>query len=297
MDDISFEIHPRQSFALVGESGSGKSVTAASIMKLIPPSGRMQGSIIWKNRNIVQFTDRQMQKIRGREIGLILQDPLSALNPVMRAGRQISEVIRFHQQTSRKEASHQARELMQRVYLNPPDQYYSMYPHELSGGLRQRFLIAIALAAHPDLLIADEPTTALDVSVQQQILLLLNELKNKMQLSLLLITHDLGVVSQIAEQVAVMYAGKIIENASKDELFTNPLHPYTQMLFKAIPGLNPLKNTVHYSDPLSAVRQTAHESGCPFYSRCPEAQQICKLKMPSSKTINTNHICACHQRN
>ena len=238
VDDISFTIQPRQTFALVGESGSGKSVTAASILKLVPPSGRMQGNVTWKNRNIAAFTEKQMQRIRGGQIGLVLQDPLSALNPVMSIGKQIAQVIRFHAQISKKESICKARKLMQRLYLNPPEHYFSMYAHELSGGLRQRALIAIALAANPELLIADEPTTALDVSVQRQILLLLSELKKEMQLSLLLITHDLGVVSQIAEHVAVMYAGKIVEIAPQKALFANPQHPYTQMLFKAIPGFD-----------------------------------------------------------
>ncbi|MDZ7722797.1 MAG: dipeptide/oligopeptide/nickel ABC transporter permease/ATP-binding protein [candidate division KSB1 bacterium] len=295
VDHISFTIQPRQTFALVGESGSGKSVTAASILKLVPPSGRMQGNVIWKNQNIAAFTEKQMQRIRGGQIGLVLQDPLSALNPVICIGKQIAEVIRFHNHLSKKESKRKALELMQRVYLSPPDQYFSMYAHELSGGLRQRALIAIALAANPELLIADEPTTALDVSVQQQILLLLSELKKEMQLSILLITHDLGVVSQIAEHVAVMYAGKIVEIAAKEALFANPQHPYTQMLFKAIPGfyhLSDANQTNTYSEKKHKITGT----GCSFVQRCPESMPICS-QAPQLKPVNKNHSCACHQRN
>ena len=282
-----------QTFALVGESGSGKSVTAASILKLLPASARIQGSIRWKNCIISEFTDRQMQRIRGREIGWILQDPLSALNPVMSVGNQVREIIQFQCKCSKKQAVTQSKDLMEKVYLKPAGHYYSMYPHELSGGLRQRVLIALALAADPQLLIADEPTTALDVSVQKQILLLLKELKQKMKLSLLLITHDLGVVSQIAERVAVMYAGKIVEEASSRELFNNPMHPYTQMLINAIPGNRfvkeiPIKQSVTGS--------TASHFACPFYPRCPEAVEICRNEIPRLSLLKNGQKCACHKR-
>ncbi len=238
VDGIDLEIHPGETLALVGESGCGKTTTAQSIFRLVPPPGRIvDGAIEFRGQNLLSLPEKQMASIRGKEMGLILQDPLSALNPVMRVGGQISEVIRHHFDLDRKTAKHRALELMERVRLPNAGMIYNCYPHQLSSGQRQRILIAIALACRPALIVADEPTSALDVSLQSQILALLKELKRDFQLSLLLITHDLGVVAQIADRVAVMYAGKIVEQSATEALFAAPRHPYTMALLEAIPRL------------------------------------------------------------
>ncbi len=238
VDGIDLEIHPGETLALVGESGCGKTTTAQSIFRLVPPPGRIVGGAIeFRGQNLLSLPEKQMGSIRGKEMGLILQDPLSALNPVLRVGEQISEVIRHHFDLDRKTAKHRALELMDRVRLPDAGMIYNCYPHQLSGGQRQRILIAIALAGQPALIVADEPTSALDVSLQSQILALLKELKKEFQLSLFLITHDLGVVAQIADRVAVMYAGKIVEQSTTEALFAAPRHPYTATLLEAIPRI------------------------------------------------------------
>ncbi len=238
VDGIDLEIHPGETLALVGESGCGKTTTAQSIFRLVPPPGRIvDGAIEFCGQNLLSLPEKQMASIRGKEMGLILQDPLSALNPVMRVGEQISEVVRHHFDLDRKTAKHRACELMERVRLPNAGMIYNCYPHQLSGGQRQRILIAIALACRPALVVADEPTSALDASLQSQILTLLKELKMDFQLSLFLITHDLGMVAQIADRVAVMYAGKIVEQSATEALFAAPRHPYTMALLEAIPRI------------------------------------------------------------
>jgi ABC-type dipeptide/oligopeptide/nickel transport system ATPase component len=238
VDDIDLEIHPGETLALVGESGCGKTTTAQSVFRLVPPPGRIvDGAIEFRGQNLLSLPEKQMAAIRGKEMGLILQDPLSALNPVMRVGEQISEVLRHHFALDRKTAKPRAFELMERVRLPDVGMIYNCYPHQLSGGQRQRILIAIALACRPALVVADEPTSALDVSIQSQVLALLKELKRDFQLSLFLITHDLGVVAQIADRVAVMYAGKIVEQSTTETLFATPRHPYTMALLEAIPRI------------------------------------------------------------
>jgi len=238
VDDLDLEILPGETLALVGESGCGKTVTALSIFRLVPPPGQIiDGTIEFRGHNLLSMSEKQMRSIRGKEMGLILQDPLSALNPVMCVGEQISESLRYHFSMKRKRAKLQALELMERVRLPNVEMIYKSYPHQLSGGLRQRVLIAIALACKPALVVADEPTTALDVSIQSQILALLKELKEEFQISLLLITHDMGVVAEMADRVAVMYAGKIVEQAATQPLFKQPLHPYTEALLNAIPRI------------------------------------------------------------
>ena len=238
VDDIDLEIYPGETLALVGESGCGKTTTAQSIFRLVPSPGRIvDGAIEFRGQNLLSLPEKQMASIRGKEMGLILQDPLSALNPVMRVGEQISEVLRHHFALDRKTAKHRALELMERVRLPNAGMIYNCYPHQLSGGQRQRILIAIALACRPALIVADEPTSALDVSLQSQILALLKELKRDFQLSLFWITHDLGVVAQIADRVAVMYTGKIVEQSTTAALFATPRHPYTVALLEAIPRI------------------------------------------------------------
>ncbi len=238
VDDVDLEIYPGETLALVGESGCGKTTTAQSIFRLVPSPGRIvDGAIEFRGQNLLRLPEKQMAAIRGKEMGLILQDPLSALNPVIRVGEQIAEVIRHHFDLDRKTAKHRALVLMEKVRLPNAGMIYSCYPHQLSGGQRQRILIAIALACRPALVVADEPTSALDVSLQSQILALLKELKIDFQLSLFLISHDLGVVAQIADRVAVMYAGKIVEQSATEALFAAPRHSYTMALLEAMPRL------------------------------------------------------------
>lgn len=244
VDGMNLSMNKGEIVALVGESGSGKSITALSILGLVPSPGRIvDGKIIYKEKNLLNFTKQQMRAVRGREIGLVLQDPLAALNPLFRSGEQISEVLRHHFKLSKKEAKQESFKLMEKVQLSDVERIYNAYPHELSGGLRQRILIAIALAAQPALLIADEPTTALDSTIQKQILELLKKLQKEFELSILLITHDLGVVSEIADRVYVMNEGKIVESAHTRELFNNPQHPYTKALLDAMPKIE--SQTLH----------------------------------------------------
>lgn len=238
VNGISFEIFPGETLALVGESGCGKTTTAHALFRLVPAPGRIvAGAIALREKNLLALEEKQLNAVRGKEMGLILQDALSALNPVMRVGEQIAEVLRRHLSLDKKAARREALAWMEKVRLPNVEKMYDQYPHQLSGGQRQRVLIAIALACRPALVVADEPTSALDVSVQSRILALLQELKNELQLSMLWITHDLAVVAQIADRVAVMRAGKIVETAATAKLFTQPQHAYTQSLLAAIPRI------------------------------------------------------------
>ena len=239
VDDVSFEIHPGETLALVGESGCGKTTTAHALFRLVPRPGRIAGGkILFRGKDLLGLNEKEVNTIRGKEMGLILQDALSALNPVMPVGEQIAEVLRRHLALDKKSAQAQARAWMEKVRLvGASEKLYASYPHQLSGGQRQRVLIAIALACRPALVVADEPTSALDVSLQSQILALLKELKEELRLAVLWITHDLAVVAQIADRVAVMHAGKIVETAQTEELFTQPQHEYTQSLLAAMPRL------------------------------------------------------------
>ncbi len=284
VDGLNLEIYPKETVALVGESGSGKSVTALSILRLVPPPGKIiNGKIFFKGNDILRLPESQMREIRGKEIGLILQDALSALNPVMRVGEQIAEVYRHHFRMKRKSAEFAAMELMEKVRLSNVAQLYRAYPHQLSGGMRQRVLIAIALAGRPKLVIADEPTTALDVSLQSQILSLLNELKAEFGLALLLITHDLAIVSQMADRVAVMYAGQILEQNKTAQLFKNPRHPYTAALIRSIPRINFSGEQTPQPPPLPGNVPDLHNlpDGCVFHPRCEFANGKCRTSPPA----------------
>ena len=244
VDGISLEINKGEIVALVGESGSGKSVTALSILRLVSEPGKIKsGGIAFKQQELLQLSPKQMRAVRGREISLILQDPLSALNPLFKSGEQIAEVMRYHFKLSKKKATTRAKELMHKVRISDVDRVYDAYPHELSGGLRQRILIAAALAAEPSLLIANEPTTALDTTIQKQILELLKQLGEDFDLSILLITHDLGIVSEIADRVYVMKAGRIVEFAETIDLFESPQQDYTRALLEATPKIKTSNNT------------------------------------------------------
>jgi oligopeptide/dipeptide ABC transporter ATP-binding protein len=237
-DDVSFDIEPGSTLALVGESGSGKSVTSLSIMRLVPPPGKITaGEIIFTGRDLLKLSDEEMRRLRGREIAMIFQDPMTSLNPVYAVGDQIAEAIELHEHVSRKQAWAGAVEMMTRVKIPDAERRARDYPHQLSGGMRQRVMIAMALSCKPKLLIADEPTTALDVTIQAEILELLKGLRDDFELSMLLITHDLGVVAETADRVAVMYAGRIVEEAPVRQIFTNPSHPYTEGLLRSVPRL------------------------------------------------------------
>jgi oligopeptide/dipeptide ABC transporter ATP-binding protein len=277
--DVSFNVAAGETLCLVGESGSGKSLTALSIMRLIQPPGRVaSGRIFFKGRDLLWVTEREMQQVRGAEIGLIFQEPMTALNPVFTIGSQIEETLRIHGRATRGTARAKAIELLASVSVPEPERRAREYPHQLSGGLRQRALIALALACEPSLLIADEPTTALDVTIQAQILDLLRELQQRMGLALLLITHDLGVVAEMADRVAVMYAGRIVEEAPVRALFADPKHPYTRGLMASMPGgaHGARLKAIHGSVP--ALGQLP--PGCSFAPRCPDRFEPCPKAHP-----------------
>jgi peptide/nickel transport system ATP-binding protein len=277
--NVSFHVNAGETLCLVGESGSGKSVTALSIMRLVQRPGRIaQGSIRLRGRDLMSLSEREMQRVRGAEIGFVFQEPMTAMNPVFTVGSQIEETLRVHGKGTRKTARARAIELLATVSIPEPDRRVDDYPHQLSGGLRQRALIAMALACDPVLLIADEPTTALDVTIQAQILELLRDLQKRLGLALLLITHDLGVVAAMADRVAVMYTGRIVEHADVRTLFGDPKHPYTRGLLASIPGnapgtrLRAIQGTV---PPLGAL-----PPGCSFITRCPDRFAPCAAVHP-----------------
>ncbi|MFP7488281.1 ABC transporter ATP-binding protein [Bacillus paralicheniformis] len=285
VDGVDFSIKKGETVALVGESGSGKSITSLSIMGLVEGSGGkiMNGSIKLEGRDLVTYKEQDLCKIRGNEISMIFQEPMTSLNPVLTIGEQITEVLIYHKKLSKKEAAKKAIELLKLVGFSRAGELMKEYPHRLSGGMRQRVMIAIALSCNPKLLIADEPTTALDVTIQAQVLELMKDLCDKFDTSILLITHDLGVVSEIADRVIVMYCGQVVENATVDELFDEPLHPYTKGLLNSIPviegsieKLTAIKGNVPTPDNLPA--------GCRFAPRCPSAGDKCWGAQPDLKT-------------
>lgn len=292
---VSFDVKKGEAVAIVGESGCGKTVTAQSITKLIPiPPGKIKsGSILFDGKELTNLSDQAMEGIRGKEIGTIFQDPMTSLNPTMTIGRQITEGLIKHLHMTRKEAKTRAIELLDLVGIPNPEKRVSQYPHEFSGGMRQRAMIAIALASNPKLLIADEPTTALDVTIQAQIIDLMKDLKNKLNSAIILITHDLGVVANLAERIVVMYGGKIVEKGSISDIFNSPRHPYTWGLLKSVPRLdNDEKERlvpIHGQPPDLFSPPT----GCPFYPRCDYAMKVCTKQMPEMEKIKDDHHAAC----
>jgi oligopeptide/dipeptide ABC transporter ATP-binding protein len=295
---VSFSIEEGGVLGIVGESGCGKSVTALSIMRLIEPPGEISGGkVIFRDEgkeiDLLKLSDKQLEKILGNRISMIFQDPMTSLNPVLSVGYQIIETLRAHRGFSKREARRQALYLLQRVGIANAKQRIDDYPHEFSGGMRQRVMIAMALACQPKLLIADEPTTALDVSVQAQILNLLREFKDESGMSIIIITHDLGVVAQIADRVAVMYAGRIVENAPVEEIFRSPQHPYTRALVASIPrlGAQPERLPTIEGSPPRLRREEI--SGCSFYPRCPVRASICAEKRPVLTEIRAGQTAAC----
>ena len=293
VDEVSFEVRKGETLGLVGESGSGKSVTAFSIIRLVQEPGTITGGrILFQGRDLLALPESDMRQVRGAGIGFVFQEPMAALNPVMRVGAHIAEALTVHGLASRSEARHRAIELLRAVKITDPDKRIDDYPHQLSGGMRQRVMMAIALACKPPLVIADEPTTALDVTVQAQILELLRDMKREFNLSLLLITHDLGVIAETADRVAVMYAGRIVEQGPVRQIFRNPQHPYTRGLLASIPGgvagsrLKAIEGT---------VPNLAHlPKGCAFEPRCGERIGVCAESMPAEFMLDPGHGARCH---
>lgn len=294
VNDVSFEIKEGQTVCLVGESGCGKSATALSIMGLIDPaSGQVsKGEVLFQDKDLLKMKKADLRRARGNEFAMIFQEPMSSLNPVLTIGEQITEPLMEHELITKKEAKKKALELIELVGIGGGSEIFSSYPHQLSGGMLQRIMIAIALSCNPSLLIADEPTTALDVTIQAQILDLLRTLKEERDMSMLLITHDLGVVAEVADYVIVMYAGKVIEHAPVVELFKNPQHPYTKGLLEAKPVINQRKERL-YTIPGQVPDLANLKPSCYFSDRCEHTMSICRNKAPEMKPINERHEVAC----
>lgn len=289
--DLEIELAEGETLGLVGETGAGKTTTALGIMRLVPnPPGKIiSGEINFQGRNLLTISEEDMRAIRGRQISMIFQDPMTSLNPVLTVGDQIAEVIQIHEKLSTKDAMEKASEMLELVGI--PGNRLNDYPHQFSGGMKQRVVIAIALACNPKLLIADEPTTALDVTIQAQVLDLMNDLKEKLRTSMVLITHDLGVVAQVCDKVAIMYAGEIIESGTLYDIFEKPKHPYTHGLFNSIPSLD---EDVTRLKPIKGLMPdpTDLPSGCRFHPRCPYAQEECSKRSPRT-TIENGHKVKC----
>ncbi len=296
IDGVSFEIEEGQTLGLVGESGCGKSVTSLSIMRLIqsPPGKIVGGEILYRGRDLLALNNEEMRKIRGNEISMIFQEPMTSLNPVFTVGNQIGEAIRLHQGLGKRQSREKTIEMLRLVKIADPESRVDAYPHQLSGGMRQRVMIAMALSCNPNLLIADEPTTALDVTIQAQILELMKELQQKIGMALLLITHDLGVVAEQADEVAIMYAGKIVERASTSAIFARPFHPYTVGLLNSLPGTGDKKKKRLDAIPGMVPSPLHLPSGCRFRDRCPKAAGLCAEAEPLLVEKERSHFVACH---
>jgi peptide/nickel transport system ATP-binding protein len=298
VDGVSFHVNDAETLAVVGESGCGKSVTASSILRLVPePPGKIAGSIKFQGRELLTLPERAMRAIRGNDIGMIFQEPMTSLNPVLSVARQLGETLRLHEGLDRKAAEARAVEMLDLVGIPEPRRRVRNYPHQLSGGMRQRVMIAIALACNPKLLIADEPTTALDVTIQAQILELMADLKRRTGTAIILITHDLGVVAEFAQRVMVMYAGRKVEEAPVVELFRTPRHPYTQGLIGAVPKLgSSLEGEATRLAEIPGIVPSLKQriQGCVFAGRCPRATEICRQVAPMLESKAPGHMAACH---
>ena len=292
VNGISFSVDPGKTLGLVGETGAGKTTTALGILRLVPEPGKiLGGSITYKGKNILELPDKEVQDLRGNEISMIFQDPMTALNPVMTVGDQIAEVILRHQKCTKVEAQQRMMAMLDKVGIS--GDRAGDYPHQFSGGMKQRIVIAIALACNPKLLLADEPTTALDVTIQAQVMRMVNELKKEFGTSMVLITHDLGIVAESCDTVAIMYAGEIVEYGSLEDIFDHTAHPYTQGLFGSIPRLDldterlqPIQGLM--PDPINLP------TGCPFHPRCPHATEVCARTNPAHQEVTSGHLVKCH---
>ena len=293
VNHLTFDLVAGETLGLVGETGAGKTTTALAIMNLVPnPPGRIAGGeIIFQGENVLKKSKHELRKMRGREVSMIFQDPMTSLNPVMTVGEQIAEVVRLHSHCSAAEAAVRAQEMLRMVGIN--EERYQDYPHQFSGGMKQRVVIAIALACNPKLLIADEPTTALDVTIQAQVLEMMKELKNKLNTSMILITHDLGVVAQVCDKVAIMYAGEIVEYGNLEDIYEQGEHPYTIGLFGSIPDLD--KDTERLS-PIAGLMPdpTNLPAGCSFSPRCPHCTDRCRNQDPPIRETVQGHMVKCH---
>jgi oligopeptide/dipeptide ABC transporter ATP-binding protein len=294
VDGVDFTLKKGKTLCVVGESGCGKSVTAYTVMRLIPmPPGKVEsGEILYKGKNLVKLTENEMRDIRGNEIAMIFQEPMTSLNPVYTIGNQIVEAIVLHQKVNSKEARQRAIKMLTKVGIPDAEMRIDEYPHQMSGGMKQRVMIAMALSCNPEVLIADEPTTALDVTIQAQILDLLQQLQSTEGMSILLITHDLAVVAEVADEVLVMYASKVVEKAGVVEVFQNPKHPYTQGLIKAIPQLGNRVDRLN-EIPGQVPKPQNYPEGCHFADRCPQVMDICSQKDPGMTEVSTDHFASC----
>jgi peptide/nickel transport system ATP-binding protein len=294
VDGVSFALDKGETLGVVGESGCGKSITALSILRLVAPPGRIVGGAIrFEGRDLLRASGAEMRALRGNRISMIFQEPMSSLNPVLTVEQQIAETVRLHQGLARRPARQRALEMLRLVHIPEPERRLRQYPHELSGGMRQRVMIAMALACNPQVLIADEPTTALDVTIQAQILELIRELKEKLGTAMILITHDLGVVAETAQRVAVLYAGRKVEEAPVDRLFARPLHPYTRGLMAAIPGLGDTggRRLTEIPGMVPSLREPI--AGCGFATRCAHANERCRTEPPPFEEAERGHGVSC----
>ncbi len=295
VEDVSFHVDKGETLGIVGESGSGKTVTALSILRIIPPPGKIiAGSIHFQDKELLSLTEREMQGIRGREIGYIFQDPTSTLNPVYTVGEQVAEVIRRHQDASKMDALKKARELLELVEIPDARVRMNQYPHQLSGGMKQRIAIARALSCNPSLLIADEPTTALDVTTQAQVLDLMQDLKTRFDMSLVLITHDMGIVANTCDRVTVLYAGQVCETGPTEQVFESPKHPYTEALLTSVPHLA-MRDEKLSVIPGNIPNLVNAPSGCRFHPRCNYTKQVCVDRVPIPEPFAIDHRVSCHR--
>lgn len=292
VNDVSFELEKGKTIGLVGETGAGKTSIAKAILRILPePPARVKSGEIWfEGRELLGLKGEEMRKIRGKNISMIFQDPMTALNPIMRIGEQIAEVIRLHEKCGKAQSVQKAKEMLEMVGI-PGERYYE-YPHQFSGGMKQRVVIAMALACAPDLLLADEPTTALDVTIQAQVLDMINELKERLNTSMIMITHDLGVVAQVCDSVAVVYAGEIMEYGTKEQIFDHPLYPYTKGLFGSLPNMN---DDAERLSPIEGLPPNPADlpKGCAFHPRCPYATEACEQAHIPLTDMGGGHLCRC----
>ena len=293
VNGVSFNLNPGEILGIVGESGSGKSVTAYSVMQILADNGNIKsGHILYKGEDLTTWSEKQMSHFRGKCCSIVFQDPMTSLNPVFTIGNQLGEAIRLHTNRKGKEVQQRAIEMLELVGINEPEKRIKQYPFELSGGMRQRVMIAMALACEPDILIADEPTTALDVTIQAQILELMQDLQKKLGMAVILVTHDLGVIADMCDNIIVMYGGRICERGTAREIFYNPKHEYTKGLLRSIPSVNNMKKKLVpiAGTPINMLNLPA---GCAFCTRCDAAMKICLEEHPEEMTINENHKAAC----